>query len=149
LLVVDGIALCEPDLSLDRERRPRAAGRLLGDPTTYGSDYFLSKVFGITIHAAMLSSVHLCCNVLSEHDTGEKGMMPSSINTKTFKLYKKGSTTTFAAAVSYSDTTDTATLDPSNNLQRGVTYKAVVTTGATDVAGNPLEQQYKWFFTVG
>jgi hypothetical protein len=83
----------------------------------------------------MLSSVHLCCNVLSEHDTGEKGMMPSSINTKTFKLYKKGSTTTFAAAVSYSDTTDTATLDPSNNLQRGVTYKAVVTTGATDVAG--------------
>ena len=91
MLVVDGIALCEPDLSLDRERRPRAAGRLLGDPTTYGSDYFLSKVFGITIHAAMLSSVHLCCNVLSEHDTGEKGMMPSSINTKTFKLYKKGS----------------------------------------------------------
>jgi len=57
----------------------------------------------------MLSSVHLCCNVPSEHDTGEKGMMPSSINTKTFKLYKKGSTTTFAAAVSYSDTTDTAT----------------------------------------
>jgi hypothetical protein len=26
--------------------------------------FFLSKVFGITIHAAMLSSVHLCCNVL-------------------------------------------------------------------------------------
>jgi hypothetical protein len=46
LLVVDGIALCEPDLSLDRERRPRAEGRLLGDPTTYGSDYFLSNVFG-------------------------------------------------------------------------------------------------------
>ncbi|MBA2346401.1 MAG: hypothetical protein H0V83_15185 [Rubrobacter sp.] len=64
MLVVDGIALCEPDLSLDRERRPRAAGRLLGDPTTYGSDYFLSKVFGITIHAAMVSSFHLCCNVL-------------------------------------------------------------------------------------
>jgi hypothetical protein len=85
----------------------------------------------------------------SEHDTGEKGMMPSSINTKTFKLYKKGSTTKLTAAVSYSAATDTATLDPSNNLQRGVTYKAVVTTGATDMAGNPLEQQYKWFFTVG
>jgi hypothetical protein len=26
LLVVDGIALCEPDLSLDRERRPRNGG---------------------------------------------------------------------------------------------------------------------------
>jgi hypothetical protein len=29
-----------------------------------GSDDLLSKVFGITIHVAMLSSVHLCCNVL-------------------------------------------------------------------------------------
>jgi hypothetical protein len=149
LLVVDGIALCEPDLSLDRERRPRAAGRLLGDPTTYGSDYFLSKVFGITIHAAMLSSVHLCCNVLSEHDTGEKDMMPSSINTKTFKLYKKGSTTTLAAAVSYSAPPTRRPSTLQTTYRGGVTYKAVVTTGATDVAGNPFEQQYKWFFTVG
>src|SRR5215212_1697059 len=41
------------------------AGRLaLEDPTSYGRDYLLSKIFGITIHAVMLSSVHLCCNVL-------------------------------------------------------------------------------------
>jgi hypothetical protein len=33
-------------------------------------------------------------------------------------------------------------------LQSGVTYKAVVTTGAKDSVGNPLAQQYKWFFTV-
>jgi hypothetical protein len=25
----------------------------------------------------------------------------------------------------------------------------VVTTGAKDLAGNPLTQQYRWFFTVG
>jgi hypothetical protein len=72
------------------------------------------------------------------------------------KLFKKGSTTKLSAAISYDAGTDTATLDPSNSLQRGVTYKAVVSTKATDEAGNPLDQnptlsgsqQHKWFFTV-
>ena len=53
-------------VALDEERltpKVRAAWLLVA-PTSYGSDYLLSKVFGITIHAAMLSSVHLCCNVL-------------------------------------------------------------------------------------
>jgi hypothetical protein len=86
----------------------------------------------------------------SEHDDpGEKGMMLSSINAKTFKLVKKGSNTKLAAAVSYDASTDTATLDPTNSLRSGVTYKAVVTTGAKDSAGNPLAQQYRWFFRVG
>jgi hypothetical protein len=50
-----------------------------------------------------------------------------------------------------------ATLNPTNSLRAGVTYKAVVTTGAKDEAGNPLDQnttntglqQKRWvFFTV-
>ncbi len=92
----------------------------------------------------------------SEHDDpGEKGMMPSSINTQTFKLVKKGTTTKLAAAVTYEASTDTATLDPTNSLRSGVTYKAVVTTGAKDAAGNALDQnsttglqQKAWLFTV-
>jgi hypothetical protein len=72
----------------------------------------------------------------------------STINGNTFKLFKKGSTTKIAAAVNYDDATDTATLDPTNNLRSGVTYKAVVTTGVEDTAGNSLEQQHRWFFTV-
>jgi hypothetical protein len=52
---------------------------------------------------------------------------------------EKSSTTKIAAAVTYDAITDTATLDPSNSLQGGIIYKAVVTTGAKDVAGNPLE----------
>jgi N-acetylglucosamine-6-sulfatase len=79
----------------------------------------------------------------------------SSINTKTFKLFEQGSTTKLTATVSYSAATDTATLDPTNSLRSGVTYKAVVTTGAKDTVGNPLDQnpnlsgsqQYRWFFT--
>jgi hypothetical protein len=82
-------------------------------------------------------------------------MMASSINTKTFKLFKKGSSTKIPAGLTYFPddpaTTDTvearATLDPTNSLQSGVTYKAVVTTGAMDSVGTPLPQNYKWFFT--
>ena len=36
----------------------------LGGRLSYGSAYLLSNAFEISIHAAMLSSVHLCCNVL-------------------------------------------------------------------------------------
>ena len=67
--------------------------------------------------------------------------MASTINGQTFKLFKKGSTTKIAAAVSYDESTNTAILNPTNNLRRGVTYKAVVTPGAKDLAGNPLDQK--------
>jgi Bacterial Ig-like domain len=67
-------------------------------------------------------------------------MMTSSINTKTFKLFENGSTTKVAATLSYQPSTDTTTLDPTASLKSGVSYKAVLTTGARDVAGNPLDQ---------
>lgn len=73
-----------------------------------------------------------------------------------FKLVKKGSTTQISAQVSYDAATDTATLNPNNNLRRGVTYKAVVSTVAKDEAGNRLDQnsskaglqQKVWFFEI-
>ncbi len=67
-------------------------------------------------------------------------MLASSINAKTFKLFKKGSTTKVAASVSYDAATEKATLDPTKSLQKGVTYKVVVTTGTKDLAGNTLDQ---------
>jgi Bacterial Ig-like domain len=83
-------------------------------------------------------------------------MMASSINGTTLKLFKKGSTTKIGAAVSHDGTTKKATLDPTNNLRLGTTYKAVVTTGAKDLAGLQLDQntttagsqQKVWSFTV-
>src|SRR4028119_1000236 len=57
-----------------------------------------------------------------------------------FKLFKKGSTTQLVAAVSYDASTDTGTLNPNRDSTSGVTYKAVVTTGAKDSAGNSLDQ---------
>jgi N-acetylglucosamine-6-sulfatase len=88
--------------------------------------------------------------------TFSEDMMVSSINATTFKLMEQGSTTQVTATVSYDASTDTATLDPTTSLRSGVTYKAVVSTGATDMAGNPLDQnptktglqQQAWLFTV-
>jgi len=88
--------------------------------------------------------------------TFSEKMDTNTINGQTFKLFKKGSTTQIAAQVSYSVSTRTAKLDPTNNLRRGVTYKAVVSTGAKDLAGNQLDQNTKttglkqkvWYFTV-
>jgi len=84
-----------------------------------------------------------------------KDMREASVK-RAFKLFKKGSTTQIAAQVSYDAATDTATLNPNNNLRRGVTYKAVVSTVAKDLAGNRLDQddstaglqQKVWFFEI-
>jgi subtilisin-like proprotein convertase family protein len=81
-------------------------------------------------------------------------MSDPSINSNTFKLFKAGTTTAVGASVTY-DTPTEATLNPNNNLRPGTKYKAVVTTGARDLAGNRLDQkpgvsgnqQKVWFFT--
>jgi hypothetical protein len=60
------------------------------------------------------------------------------------------------AVVSYDLTAKKAMLNPNANRQRGTKYEAVVTTGATDLAGNPLDQnsslsglqQKAWTFTI-
>jgi hypothetical protein len=59
--------------------------------------------------------------------------------------------------VSYNATANRAILNPNTNLELGTRYKAVVTTGARDQAGNRLDQdedpsngnqQKAWFFRV-
>jgi len=87
--------------------------------------------------------------------TFSEDMLEASVM-NAFKLYKKGSTTQIAAQVSYDAATRTATLNPTNNLKRGATYKAVVSTVAKDEAGNRLDQdgtkaglqQKVWFFEI-
>jgi len=82
---------------------------------------------------------------------------PSTITGTTFKLMKAGTTIPIGAVVSYNATTNKAKLDPNANLQLGTKYKAVVTTGAQDVAGNRLDQDQdpsnglqkkSWTFTI-
>jgi len=87
--------------------------------------------------------------------TFSEDMLASSINPNTFKLFEKGTNTKLSAKVSYSASTNTATLEPTDSLQRGATYRAVVSTKVKDLAGNHLDQnstkpdlqQKRWSFT--
>ncbi len=87
--------------------------------------------------------------------TFSEAMMGSSITSTTFKLMKAGTTTAIEALVTYESTTNKAILNPNSNLRLGTKYKAVVTTGAKDLAGNRLDQnssqsglqQKSWTFT--
>jgi len=86
-------------------------------------------------------------------------MRASSITATTFKLVTlnfDGTTTNVTATVSYDAATEKAILNPSSDLSSGATYKATVTTGAQDLAGNALDQNptlagnqsKSWKFTV-
>ena len=87
--------------------------------------------------------------------TFSEAMDAATINRTTFELTKAGSTKTVGAALAYDAASRKAVLDPNNSLAAGTRYKAVVTTGAEDVAGNALDQkptkagnqQKTWTFT--
>jgi hypothetical protein len=81
--------------------------------------------------------------------TFSEKMDPASITTSTFKLFRVNpdGTQTQIPNVTLSKSTDglKATLNPfgsstTTHLARGTKYKGVITTGARDVAGNPLDQ---------
>ncbi|MCF8242667.1 MAG: Ig-like domain-containing protein [Melioribacteraceae bacterium] len=74
-----------------------------------------------------------------------KTMDATTITTATFILMQ--GTTSVSGFVSYSGTT--ATFEPASNLLPNSTYRVVITTGAADLAGNALENNYEWSFTTG
>jgi Tol biopolymer transport system component len=74
--------------------------------------------------------------------TFTEAMDASTINGTTFKLVRLNAdgTTRVTATVKYAAATNKAKLNPSSNLSSGQTYRATVTTGAQDLAGNALDQ---------
>ena len=68
------------------------------------------------------------------------GMKASSLTRSTVRLTRKGSATLVKAKVSYLAGTRTVVLDPTTRLAAGVTYRFVVTTGATSQGGRALDQ---------
>lgn len=74
--------------------------------------------------------------------TFSEAMDPSKITTTTFTLMN--GTTVVSGTVNYSGTI--ATFTPSVNLLSGTTYTAKITTGAMNIAGTPLANDYVWTF---
>jgi hypothetical protein len=75
--------------------------------------------------------------------TFSEAMNPTTINANTF-LLKQGANT-ITGVVTYAGTT--ATFNPTVNLAPNTTYNATITTGAQDLAGNALANNYVWSFT--
>jgi hypothetical protein len=69
-----------------------------------------------------------------------EAMQAGSINSNTFSLRMKGTTTSIGASVTYDSATNRATLNPKADLKAGATYIATITTNAKDLAGNQLDQ---------
>jgi arylsulfatase A-like enzyme len=125
--------------------------------STQGGDTTAPTVMS-TVPTANATGVSPTTNVTA---TFSEDMKASSIVTPatTFKLVKlnaNGTTTKVTATVTYDTATKQAILDPSSDLSPGQTYKATVTTGAQDSAGNALDQKpniagnqsKSWKFTV-
>ncbi|MDP1994979.1 MAG: ice-binding family protein, partial [Ignavibacteria bacterium] len=72
-------------------------------------------------------------------------MDASTITVATFTL--KIGIAAVSGFVSYSGTT--AIFTPASNLAANAAYTAVITTGAKDMAGNALANNYVWSFTTG
>ncbi len=96
--------------------------------------------------------------------TFAEAMNPATLNKTNFKLYKvtsKGTTEITNVEVTPSADGTRATLNPYGNsttvLEKNTTYQALVSTGATDLAGNALDQSTQfpgnqpmtWFFKTG
>ena len=73
--------------------------------------------------------------------TFSEAMDSSTITASSFTL------DSVAGSVSYNSGTYTATFTPDANLSYSTTYTATLSTGITDVAGNPLASAYSWSFT--
>jgi Ice-binding-like/Bacterial Ig-like domain len=70
-------------------------------------------------------------------------MNPLTLTASTFTV--KQGTTTIPGAISYSGTT--VTFVPTNQLIDNKVYTCTITTGAKNVVGNPLANDYVWNFT--
>ena len=78
--------------------------------------------------------------------TFSEDMAPASINTNNFKVTKPGGAA-IAGAVHY--VSGTAIFVPTYGLKINTQYTATITTGAKDLARNPLAADYVWVFSTG
>jgi Ice-binding-like/Bacterial Ig-like domain len=87
----------------------------------------------------------ICPNTLVTA-TFSQAMQSSTINSATFTLTGPG-LTAVPGTVTYVASSDVATFIPTNPLALDTLYIATITTGAEDIAGDPLASDYVWTFT--
>lgn len=99
----------------------------------------------LTVPADVATDVALNGKVTA---TFSEDMTATTISGTTFTLAGPGGAVV-AGEVTYTAAVKTATFVPTANLAAGTLYTATITTGATDLAGNPLALAKAWTFTTG
>jgi len=118
------------------------------DNTTLISDYVWQFTTGSIVAPTVTSTDPIDNSTgisLTQTITADFSMImdPLTIDATTFTL-KQGATI-IGGAVTYSGTT--ASFKPTNPLLEGKVYTATITTGAKNLAGVPLANNYVWNFT--
>jgi alpha-tubulin suppressor-like RCC1 family protein len=100
-----------------------------------------------TIPTHNASGVATTANVSATFFEEGSGIDPDTLTTDTFKVVqvKPTGNVPVAGTVTYDESSQTATFDPSSNLTKGL-YRATITTGVEDRAGNALTNRYAWTF---
>lgn len=81
--------------------------------------------------------------------TFSKAMNPATIDNTTFTVTRTDNTAVSVPGVVTSPTTISATFNPTALLADNTSYTATITTGAEDLAGNPLGVDNVWTFRTG
>jgi hypothetical protein len=112
-----------------------------GDPDKAGSNSGTTPPTVISV----TPSDGVCPNTVVTA-TFSKAMNPATINTTTFTLTTGTPPVAVAGVVTYDASSNTAIFTPSSTLTVSTTYTATITTGATDLFGNPLATDKVWTF---
>lgn len=133
------------------------AGVAAGTPTITAQIGALVKTYtGLTLNADVTAPAVTSVTPTS----GATGVYVNSNISAVFNEAIKGTTLTastvtasgsksglITGSISYNFTTRTVTFDPSSDLKDSETVTVTLTTGITDMAGNPLASNYVWNFT--
>ena len=112
--------------------------------TGLGSDVVPPTVVSVT-------PINGACLQTEVGATFSEAMNPATITTATFTLQLTGPPlgTAIAGAVAYDVPTRVATFTPAVALAANTSYTATITTGVTDLTGNPLAANRTWTFVTG
>jgi hypothetical protein len=80
--------------------------------------------------------------------TFSEAMNPATINATTFTLSGPGAAAV-TGVITYATSSNTATFTPSSALALNTVYTATITTGAMDMFGHALANNFVWSFTTG
>jgi hypothetical protein len=128
---LNGRALAQTAVTLIANTVTQPAAVVVTPPTVSFTDP-ASSAIGVALNQKIVA-------------TFNKTMEASTITASTFTLLQ--GTTSVSGVVSYSGTT--ATFAPASNFAASTLYTVTITTGAKDLAGNALANNYVWSFTTG